>query len=112
MGRIESRAELTQDTANVLGGPLKKSQSRLRDLDVGYLAAVQRRRAWPTRIIQALQAALQQRVTAPALRPDATPGPPTAMRMFPALPVLRNLPARLIAFGVWPVRVHGPLRPC
>jgi 2-polyprenyl-6-methoxyphenol hydroxylase-like FAD-dependent oxidoreductase len=93
--------------ANVLAGPLKGGRVRVRDL-----AAVQRRREWPTRIIQALQAALQQRVTAPALRPDATPGLPTATRVFLALPLLRDLPARLIAFGVWPVHLHGPLRQC
>jgi len=93
--------------ANVLAGPLKAGRVPVRDL-----AAVQRRREWPTRIIQALQAALQQRVTAPALRPDAAAGLPTATRMFLALPLLRDLPARLIAFGVWPVHLHGPLRQC
>ena len=93
--------------ANMLAGPLKAGQVQVRDL-----AAVQRRRTWPTRIIQAFQAALQQRVTAPALRPDATPQLPTATRVFLALPLLRDLPARLIAFGVWPVHVHGPLRQC
>ena len=93
--------------ANVLAAPLKAGRVRMRDL-----AAVQRRREWPTRIIQALQAALQQQVTAPALQPDATPGLGTAARVFLALPVLRNLPARLIAFGVWPVHLHGPLQSC
>ena len=93
--------------ANVLAGPLKTGQVRVRDL-----AAVQWRREWPTRIIQGLQAVLQQRVTAPALRPDAPPGFPTPMRALLTLPVLRDLPARLIAFGVWPVHVRGPLRPC
>jgi 2-polyprenyl-6-methoxyphenol hydroxylase-like FAD-dependent oxidoreductase len=93
--------------ANVLAGPLKGGRVWVRDL-----AAVQRRRDWPTRIIQALQAAIQQRVTAPALRPDATPGLPTATRVFLTLPLLRDLPARLIAFGVWPVHLHGPLRQC
>jgi 2-polyprenyl-6-methoxyphenol hydroxylase-like FAD-dependent oxidoreductase len=93
--------------ANVLAAPLKAGRVRMRDL-----AAVQRRREWPTRIIQALQAALQQRVIASALRPDATPELPTALRAFLALPVLRNLLARLIAFGVWPVHLRVPLQPC
>ena len=46
------------------------------------------------------------------MQPDATPGLGTAARVFLALPVLRNLPARLIAFGVWPVHLRGPLQPC
>src|SRR5918997_1701429 len=39
--------------ANVLTEPLKKSQAQLKDLDPSYLAAVQRRREGPTRIIPA-----------------------------------------------------------
>jgi 2-polyprenyl-6-methoxyphenol hydroxylase-like FAD-dependent oxidoreductase len=92
--------------ANLLAGPLKTVQSRLQDLDVGYLAAVQRRREWPTRFIQAIQAQIQQQVLARALRSDAPSfTPPAFLRLLFRVPVLRDLPARIVAFGVWPVHV-------
>ncbi len=93
--------------ANVLTEPLKKSQSQLRDLDVGYLAAVQRRRELPTRFIQAIQTQIQQQVLARALRSDAPSfTPPASLRLLFRVPVLRDLPARIVAFGLWPVHVR------
>ena len=94
-------------TSNVLTEPLKKSQSQLKDLDVGYLAAVQRRREFPTKIIQGLQAVLQRRIIARALSSDSPFTPPLLFRLLLRTPVLRNLPAHLIAFGAWPVHVKG-----
>jgi hypothetical protein len=91
--------------ANVLTEPLKKSQSQLKDLDVAYLATVQRRRELPTKIIQALQAVLQRRIIANALSSDSPFTPPLLFRLLLRTPVLRNIPARLIAFGAWPVHV-------
>ncbi len=92
--------------ANVLFGPLKRCQSRLVDLEAKYLAAVQRRREWPTRIIQFLQTQIQRRVLARALRSDAPAfDPPAALRLLPRVPFVRDIPARVIAMGVWPVRV-------
>ena len=93
--------------ANVLAEPLKKSQRRLEDLDVRYLAAVQRRREWPTRIIQAFQAQIQRQILAPALRSNQPFAPPKLLRLLLRVPVLRDLPGRIVAFGVWPVRVKG-----
>ena len=93
--------------SNVLAGPLKRSQSRLVNLDTKYLAAVQRRREWPTRVIQALQAQIQRRVLARALKSDApTLNPPAALRLLPRVPFVRDIPGRVIAMGVWPVRVR------
>ncbi|MBA2450373.1 MAG: FAD-dependent oxidoreductase, partial [Chloroflexi bacterium] len=83
--------------ANVLSGPLLSGRLHLRDM-----AEVQRQRAWPTRVIQAIQGFLQRRVVATALDPNATFAPPAFLR----LPLLRDLPARLIAFGVRPVRLE------
>ena len=82
--------------ANVLSEPLKSGRLRLSDL-----AAVQRRRELPTRAIQAFQGFIQQRVVGQALSSAAVFQPPA----FLQLPVLRDLPARLIAFGIWPVRL-------
>lgn len=82
--------------ANVLAKPLKNRQVQLRDL-----AKVQRQRELPTRIIQAFQTFIQKRVLAPVLTSNRTFVPPAFLR----LPILRDLPARLIALGVFPVHV-------
>jgi 2-polyprenyl-6-methoxyphenol hydroxylase-like FAD-dependent oxidoreductase len=89
--------------ANVLGNPLKESQTQLKNLDMDYLAAVQRRREWPTRIIQAVQALVQRGIVANALRSDAPFKPPLLLRLMLRVPIIRDLPARIVAFGVWPV---------
>ena len=91
--------------ANVLSGPLKESQERLVDLDTRYLAGVQRRRELPTRLIQRFQALIQQRVLAPALRSNERFAPPLFLRLLLRVPVLGNIPSRIVAFGFWPVRV-------
>jgi 2-polyprenyl-6-methoxyphenol hydroxylase-like FAD-dependent oxidoreductase len=88
--------------ANVLGDSLAEGEVGTRDL-----ARVQRRREWPTRIIQALQAQLQRRVLAPALDPTKPFAPPAFMRFLPRVPLLRKLPPRLIGFGIWPVHVRN-----
>jgi 2-polyprenyl-6-methoxyphenol hydroxylase-like FAD-dependent oxidoreductase len=91
--------------ANVLGDPLKSCQRRLVDLDTRYLAAVQRRRELPTRLIQRLQTLIQQQVLAPTLRSNEPFAPPAVVRLLLHVPVIRDVPARIVAFGLWPVRV-------
>ena len=91
--------------SNLLAGPLKESQERLKDLDPKYLAAVQRRRELPTRLIQRLQALIHQRVLAPTLRSNAPFAPPAFLRLMLHVPFVRDIPARIIGFGLWPVRV-------
>ncbi len=87
--------------ANVLTEPLRDGGLRMR-----HLRAVQRRREWPTRIIQAVQTFVQQRVVASALNDaDQTFEVPGFVRAFIRVPFLRALPARVIAFGVWRVRL-------
>ncbi|HSK98963.1 MAG TPA: FAD-dependent oxidoreductase [Rubrobacteraceae bacterium] len=92
--------------ANVLGGPLKESQRRLTNLDTRHLAAVQRRRFLPTRLIQRFQALIQHRVLAPTLRSNEPFSPPPLLRLLPRVPILRTIPARIVGFGFWPVRVR------
>jgi len=82
--------------ANVLTKPLKNRQVQLSDL-----AKVQHRRELPTRIIQAFQTFVQKRVFAPVLTSNRTFVPPAFLR----LPILRDLPGRLIGLGVFPVHV-------
>ena len=92
--------------ANVLFGPLKESQERLVGLDARYLAAVQRRRKLPTRLIQRFQALVQLWVLAPTLRSNIPFAPPLILRLLLHIPALRNIPSRIIGFGFWPVRVR------
>ena len=93
--------------ANVLAGSLATSQRRLTPLDVQYLAGVQRRREIPTRLIQGLQALVQRRVLAPALRSDRQRRSLLPLRLLLRAPVLRSLPAHILGFGFWPVRVKS-----
>ena len=90
--------------ANVISRPLKQSQERLVDLDTKYLAAVQRRRELPTRLIQRFQSLIQQRVLAPTLRSNEPFAPPLFLRLLLRAPIVRNIPSRIIAFGLWRVR--------
>src|ERR671917_302795 len=92
--------------ANVLAGPLKESQARLVDLDVRHLAKVQRRRRLPTRLIQGAQALIQRQVLARALGSDEPFAPPLPLRLLLRAPIVRDIPARIVAFGFWPVHVR------
>ena len=71
---------------------------------VDELQAVQGQREWPTRFIQFIQTQIQKRVIAGALRSTQMIRIPWFIRAFFRIPYLRDLPARLIAFG--PVRVR------
>lgn len=77
--------------ANMLARPLKDGT-----LSESDLARVQKKRMWPTRVIQTLQSAIQERIVRSALTPNGIPRPPFILR----LPFLRDIPARMIAFGV------------
>ncbi len=93
--------------ANILSGPLKRGRMSLRDL-----AAVQRRRDWPTRITQAIVNRIQDSVLGPALQSTAGTGvplPPGATFLF-RLPVVQRLPLAWIAYGLWPVRLNAAVR--
>lgn len=88
--------------ANMLAGKLRYGIVEQRDL-----ARVQRARALPTRFIQLLQSLVQQRILATALNSSQTFTMPAAFRIALRLPGLRQLPARIVAYGLWPVHVKG-----
>jgi len=92
-------------TANRLVEPLRQGRLSTRDL-----AAVQRRREWPTRVTQLGQAAIQRAVLAPTLRSTASPTVPAPVRALLRLPWLRDLPARAIGLGVRREHVAPALR--
>src|SRR3712207_1920654 len=77
------------------------------DLDVRHLAKVQRRRRLPTRLIQGAQALIQRQVLARALGSDEPFAPPLPLRLLLRAPIVRDIPARIVGFGFWPVRVKG-----
>ena len=91
--------------ANILAGPLQESQRRLVPVEERHLAAVQRRRELPTKVIQAVQAQVQRNVLAPALGSSGPFSPPLLLRLLPRIPILRDLPGRLIGYGIRPSRV-------
>jgi 2-polyprenyl-6-methoxyphenol hydroxylase-like FAD-dependent oxidoreductase len=87
--------------ANVLARDLKAGKARTSDL-----AVVQRKRVWPTRIIQAFQGIAQKQVLRRALATDQPLTVSPMLLFLLRLPVIRTLPARFIGFGPWPVRVR------
>jgi 2-polyprenyl-6-methoxyphenol hydroxylase-like FAD-dependent oxidoreductase len=94
-------------TANILTGSLKAGQVRESDL-----AAVQRRREWPTRVIQAIISGVQNRVINRALDPRTAFQLPLLLRLpfIRQLPLVRELPVRLIGFGIRREHVKPALR--
>lgn len=82
--------------ADVLARPLLSGRVTPRDL-----RSVQRRRQWPTRIVQTLQALDQRLLIEAALRTRRSSYRlPFWFRWPLRWPVLRDLPARLFAFGL------------
>jgi 2-polyprenyl-6-methoxyphenol hydroxylase-like FAD-dependent oxidoreductase len=88
--------------ANLLVDPLRAGA-----LTAEHLRAVQRRRAWPARVTQRAQVAIQNEVLSPALtRSDQPMQVPLPVRLLQRLPLLRRLPARLLGVGVRAERVR------
>jgi 2-polyprenyl-6-methoxyphenol hydroxylase-like FAD-dependent oxidoreductase len=88
------------ESANVLAGPLREGR-----LELKHLAEVQKLREWPVKVIQAFQGFMQQKVVKTALAQDRPFKVPLLLRIISKLPLLRNIPARLVAFGPRRVRV-------
>jgi 2-polyprenyl-6-methoxyphenol hydroxylase-like FAD-dependent oxidoreductase len=90
--------------ANVLSVRLKAG--KVSDAD---LAEVQRQREWPTRTIQTLQSFLQNRIIASVLQRQGAGNVPQQLRLLTKIPVLRDPPPRMIAFGPRRVRLENSL---
>ena len=71
------------------------------------LAAVQRRRDFPTRMTQRMQLFLQTNVLGRVLASGRTPGVAWPIRLMQRFPMLRRIPARLIGMGFRPEHVRG-----
>jgi 2-polyprenyl-6-methoxyphenol hydroxylase-like FAD-dependent oxidoreductase len=72
------------------------------------LAQVQKRREWPTKVIQAIQVIIQKRIISRVLGGTGKIAPPWPLRLFISFPILRRLPARLMGLGVRRERVTSP----
>ncbi|MGH6845370.1 MAG: FAD-dependent monooxygenase, partial [Methylocella sp.] len=90
--------------ANILS-PALRGKGALSDQ---LLAQVQKRREWPTKVIQAVQVAIQRNVISRVLGGTGKIAPPWFLRLFINFPVLRRLPARLMGLGVRRERVTSP----
>jgi 2-polyprenyl-6-methoxyphenol hydroxylase-like FAD-dependent oxidoreductase len=91
--------------ANLLYRPLLRGAVSLADL-----AAVQKRRLFPTRMTQTAQVAIQKNVMVPVLglNRSTSISLPFPVRLLQRYPVLRRIPARLVGIGVRPEHVRTP----
>ena len=89
--------------ANRLAAPLKAGTT-----SSGHLQAIQARRDFPARMTQKIQLTMQNRIIGPALQSTRDPQPPWLFKWFDAFPILRRIPARLLALGIQPEHVQTP----
>jgi 2-polyprenyl-6-methoxyphenol hydroxylase-like FAD-dependent oxidoreductase len=77
------------------------------DVRVADLAAVQRRREWPTRLMQGMQAMMQKGIEDAGGTPAGKPWP---VRLLEMLPPVNELRTRLIAYGGFTPEKVAPLQ--
>lgn len=92
--------------ANQLAQPLR--DGKLTEAD---LAAIQARRDWPTKVTQAIQVAIQNRLILPILTSKTQFEPPWPVKLLKYLPILRRIPARLVGMGIRPEHIGPTLAP-
>jgi 2-polyprenyl-6-methoxyphenol hydroxylase-like FAD-dependent oxidoreductase len=90
--------------ANIVAAPLASG----RNVDP-LLKKVQKRRLFPTRVIQSAQKAVHDRVLTPlVVRRAVLQKVPLPLRLFELFPVLRRIPARLVGLGVRREHIRSP----
>ena len=89
-------------TANILSAILARRRPSRAEL-----MRVQRRREWPTRVVQRFQVIVQNNVLAPTIRSQVTPRPPWPLYLLDRWRWLRQWPARFIGLGVRPEHVRS-----
>lgn len=87
--------------ANVLAEPLCTGR-----VTESHLLRIQARRQWPTRVTQAIQRTIQNRVIRQVLAGATQPKPPFVLRLLDWFPALRWIPARVIGIGVRPEHIR------
>ncbi|HTU69315.1 MAG TPA: FAD-dependent oxidoreductase [Candidatus Baltobacteraceae bacterium] len=94
--------------ANTLGAALKRSGS----VTEAVLAAVQRRRMFPTVMTQGLQVLIQRRIVAAVLGSRTPPvRAPLAIRVLTSIPGFRRIPAYIVGIGFRPEHVSREQEP-
>jgi 2-polyprenyl-6-methoxyphenol hydroxylase-like FAD-dependent oxidoreductase len=88
--------------ANILAKPLSNCS-----VTADRLGEVQRRRLFPTRLVQTVQLIMQNRVIGPALKSRGRLRPPLMVKLM-QWPVLRTIPGRLFGLGIRPEHVQTP----
>lgn len=91
-------------TANILHSCLRDAQDGGAAGGDSLLEAVQKRREWPTRLIQAFQVRVQDFLEQRVFNATGPVQPPLLLRLINRIPLLRSLPPRLVALG--PRREH------
>src|SRR5687768_5341917 len=90
--------------ANILAAPLARG-----DTVDPLLGKVEKRRLFPTRIIQGAQKAAQDRVIGRLLLPgEPIRKAPLVIRLLDRFPLLRRIPGRFIGLGIRRERVRSP----
>lgn len=89
--------------ANLLIAPLRAGY-----VAESNLARVQSQREWTIRVIQQMQSIMQNYLLAKALNSQGPARVPWQIRLLVRIPILRDLPSRLIAFGPRRVRLLDP----
>jgi 2-polyprenyl-6-methoxyphenol hydroxylase-like FAD-dependent oxidoreductase len=90
-------------TANLLAAKLKAGSVSVADLRL-----VQKRREWPTRVIQATQAFIHRRVVT-GREFKSGESLPILLKLLQWFPAFRSLPARLVGIGPRPEHIHSPI---
>jgi 2-polyprenyl-6-methoxyphenol hydroxylase-like FAD-dependent oxidoreductase len=90
----------------VAAGNLLGEKLRAGALGDDDLAAVERRRTLPTRLTQAMQVLVQERVIDRVLESEKPITAPWPLRLFNSFPLLARIPARLIGMGFRPEHVR------
>jgi 2-polyprenyl-6-methoxyphenol hydroxylase-like FAD-dependent oxidoreductase len=89
--------------ANLLAKPLLDGAP-----SYDLLRGLQERREWPTRMTQAVQILVQNKVISRVLASQGRPAPPWPLRLLGRWPLLQRLPARLVGLGIRPEHVQSP----
>ncbi len=90
--------------ANILHSCLRAAQENGAVVSDGLLEAVQTRRDWPTKFIQAFQIRVQDFLERRVFDATGRVRPPLLLRIINRIPILRGLAPRLVALG--PRREH------
>jgi len=92
--------------ANILAAPLRNGR-----LTTDHLAAVEKRRTFPMKVIQSMQLTVQNRLIDRLLDSNQPFEAPTVMKLFNWFPLLRRIPARIVGVGVRPEHIRTAPHP-